>query len=103
MDPWHPRRLAGYGRHPPHPQWPGGARLTLNFVLNVEEGAECTVLNGDAGSEAYLPEIPGATQVLGQRNFSTESLYDYGAGVGFCRLLRLFEARRLALTAFACG
>jgi allantoinase len=103
MNPWHPRRLAGYGRHPPHPQWPGGARLALQFVLNVEEGAEHTVLNGDQGSEIYLPEITGATEVLGQRNFSVESLYDYGAAVGFWRLLRLFEARRLPLTAFACG
>lgn len=103
MDPWHPRRLTGYGRHPPRPHWPGGARLALQFVLNVEEGAEHTVLNGDAGSETYLPEIAGAVELLGQRNFSAESLYDYGAGVGFWRLLRLFEARRLPLTAFACG
>lgn len=72
-------------------------------MLNVEEGAERTVLNGDAGSENYLPEIAGAAQVLGQRNFSAESLYDYGARVGFWRLLRLFETRRLPLTAFAAG
>ncbi len=103
MDPWHPRRLAGYGPTPPHPEWPGGARLALQFVLNVEEGAERTLLNGDDGPETYLPEIAGARSLTGQRNFSTETLYDYGAAVGFWRLLRLFEARRLPLTAFACG
>lgn len=102
MDPWHPRRL-DRGRRPPAAHWPGGARVALQFVLNVEEGAERTVLNGDAGSENYLPEIAGAAQVLGQRNFSAESLYDYGARVGFWRLLRLFETRRLPLTAFAAG
>ena len=102
-DPWHPRNLAGYGRTPPDPQWPGGARLALQFVLNVEEGAERTVLNGDSVSESYLPEIAGATRVAGERNYSTESLYDFGARVGFWRLLRLFEQRALPLTAFACG
>jgi allantoinase len=103
MEPWHRRNLAGYGRTPPDPQWPGGARLALQFVLNVEEGAERTVLNGDAGAESYLPEIAGAGAVEGARNYSAESLYDYGARVGFWRLLRLFEQRRLPLTAFATG
>jgi len=103
VDAWHPRNLAGYGRHPPDPQWPGGARLALQFVLNVEEGAERTVLNGDSGSENYLAEIPGTTQILGLRNYSVESLYDFGARVGFWRILRLFEERRLPLTAFAAG
>lgn len=102
-DPWHPRRLQRDGPHAPDPRWPGGARLALQFVLNVEEGAEHTVLNGDAGSEAYLPEFQGAQPLLGRRHFSTESLYDYGAQVGFWRLLGLFAARRLPLTAFAVG
>jgi putative urate catabolism protein len=103
MDLWHPRNLAGYGRLPPAPQWPGNTRLALQFVLNVEEGAERTILNGDSGSENYLPELPGAQQYEGQRNYSAESLFDYGARVGFWRILRLFEQRQLPLTAFACG
>jgi putative urate catabolism protein len=103
VDAWHPRNLRGYGRRPPHPHWPGDARLALQFVLNVEEGAERTVLNGDDGSEDYLPELPGAKQIPGRRHYSAESLYDYGARVGFWRILRLFEERRLPLTAFAAG
>jgi len=103
MDAWHPRRLAGYGRHPPNPNWPNGARLALQFVLNVEEGAERTVLNGDEGSETYLPEIAGARQVVGGRHYSGESLYDFGAAAGFWRILRLFESRGLPLTAFVVG
>ena len=103
MDPWHPRRLNDALRPVPDPGWPDHARLALQFVLNVEEGAERTVLNGDECSEDYLPEIPGARRVVGERNFSTESLYDYGARVGFWRLLRLFEARQVPLTAFAAG
>ena len=103
MDVWHPRNLRRSGRRPAEPQWPGGARLALQFVLNVEEGAERTVLNGDCGSENYLPEIPGTGQILGLRNYSVESLYDFGARVGFWRILRLFEERQLPLTAFAAG
>lgn len=103
MEAWHRRNLAGYGRNPPDPRWPGGARLALQFVLNVEEGAERTVLNGDGGSESYLPELAGAIPIQGARNYSTESLYDYGARVGFWRILRVFEQRGLPLTAFATG
>ncbi|NCA69823.1 MAG: chitin deacetylase [Sphingobacteriia bacterium] len=103
MDAWHPRDLRGYGRDPPDPQWPGGARLVLQCVLNVEEGAERTILNGDDGSEDYLPELAGMQRRLGQRHYSAESLHHYGSRVGFWRLLRLFEDRGLPLTAFAAG
>jgi allantoinase len=103
MDAWHPRRLVGYGRTPPDPQWPGGARVALQCVLNVEEGAERTVLNGDACSENYLPDVAGAQSLRGARHYSAESLFDYGAAVGFWRLLRLFDSRSLPLTAFAVG
>ena len=92
MERWHPRNLIGYGRHSPDPQWPGKARLALQFVLNVEEGAERTVLNGDSVSENHLPELAGTRQYEGQRNYSAESLFDYGARVGFWRILWLFES-----------
>ena len=102
-DPWHPRRLAGYGRRPPQPAWPGGARVALQFVLNVEEGGEHSIANGDAESESYLPELASARPIAGGRGYSMESLFDYGAAVGFWRILRLFEARALPLTAFVVG
>ena len=52
----YPRDLIGYGRTPPHPQWPGQARIALQFVLNYEEGAENSVLHGDAASETFYPK-----------------------------------------------
>jgi peptidoglycan/xylan/chitin deacetylase (PgdA/CDA1 family) len=55
-----PRDLIGYGASPPDPRWPGGARVAVQFVVNYEEGAENSVLNGDAGSEAFLSEMVGA-------------------------------------------
>jgi len=98
-DPTYPRDLAGYGRTPPHARWPDGARIALQFVLNYEEGAENSVLDGDAGSETFLSEIIGA-QSFAARHMSMESLYEYGSRAGLWRLLRLFEERRLPLTVF---
>ncbi|KAF4000002.1 allantoinase PuuE [Glaciimonas immobilis] len=95
----YPRDLVGYGRTPPHPQWPGDARVTLQFVLNYEEGSENCVLDGDAGSETFLSEMIGA-QSFAARHMSMESLYEYGSRAGLWRLLRLFEERKLPLTVF---
>ena len=98
--PDYPRDLVGYGKHPPHPQWPGGARIALQFVLNYEEGAENCVLDGDPASETFLSEIVNA-QAFPMRHMSMESLYEYGARAGVWRVLRAFERRRLPLTVFA--
>ncbi len=99
----YPRDLAGYGSTRPHPRWPGGARIAVQFVLNVEEGGENCVLHGDAGAETFLSEIIGAQPVVGMRHINMESHYEYGSRVGFWRVLRLFADRRLPLTAFAVG
>ncbi|RFB69875.1 MULTISPECIES: allantoinase PuuE [unclassified Herbaspirillum] len=98
-DSTYPRDLTGYGRTPPHAHWPNGARIALQFVLNYEEGAENSVLDGDAGSETFLSEIIGA-QSFAARHMSMESLYEYGSRAGLWRLLRLFEERKLPLTVF---
>jgi putative urate catabolism protein len=103
MSPRYPRNLAGYGPHPPQAQWPGGARLAVQLVLNYEEGAENCILHGDEASEAFLSELPGATPRVGVRHMSMESSYDYGARVGVWRLARLFERYRLPVTVFAVG
>ena len=96
----YPRDLIGYGRRPPHPKWPGGARVAVQFVLNHEEGAENCVLDGDAASETFLSEIIGA-QPFAMRHMSMESLFEYGSRAGLWRVLRAFEKRRLPLTIFA--
>jgi allantoinase len=96
----YPRDLIGYGRKPPHPQWPNGARIALQFVLNHEEGAENSVLHGDPASETFLSEIIGAP-AFPMRHMSMESIYEYGARAGLWRVLRTFEQRRLPLTIFA--
>jgi len=95
----YPRDLIGYGPKPPHAQWPNKARIALQFVLNYEEGAENSVLHGDAGSETFLSEIIGAAS-FSNRHMSMESLYEYGSRAGLWRLLRMFEERKLPLTIF---
>ncbi|HXD04576.1 MAG TPA: allantoinase PuuE [Burkholderiaceae bacterium] len=96
----YPRDLVGYGRHPPHAQWPGDARVALQFVLNYEEGAERSVLHGDTGSEQFLSEIATPAS-FAARHLSMESLYEYGSRAGVWRVLREFEQRRLPITVFA--
>ncbi len=103
MDDPYPRDLVGYGRTPPDPEWPGGARLAVQFVVNYEEGGENTVLNGDAHSETFLSETPGGSPVVGARNINTETMYEYGSRAGFWRLMRLFEQRGIHFTCYAVG
>ncbi|MGF1679798.1 allantoinase PuuE [Photobacterium minamisatsumaniensis] len=97
----YPRNLIGYGKVPPHPQWPGNARVAVSFVLNYEEGGERCVLHGDDESEAFLSEMPGAQSLAGVRHMSMESIYEYGSRAGVWRLLRLFEQYDIPLTIFA--
>ena len=96
----YPRDLIGYGANPPDPQWPNGARLALQIVLNYEEGAENSVLHGDAASETFLSEIIGAEAYAGVRHKSMESLYEYGSRAGLWRLLRIFRERDIKVTVF---
>ena len=96
----YPRDFAGYAGTPPDAQWPGGARIAVQFVLNYEEGGENCLLHGDAASEAFLSEIVGAQPWPGQRHWNMESIYDYGARAGFWRLHRLFTGAGVPVTVY---
>jgi len=100
LDTSYPRDLIGYGRTPPDPRWPGGAKLALQIVINYEEGGENCILHGDAASEAFLSEIVGAAAWPGQRHMNMESIYEYGARAGFWRLWRMFTARDIPVTVY---
>ncbi|MEM9436777.1 MAG: allantoinase PuuE [Pseudomonadota bacterium] len=100
VPPRYPRDMAGYGPTPPDPNWPGGARIAVQFVVNYEEGGENNVLHGDAASEAFLSEIVGAAPWPGQRHWNMESIYEYGARAGFWRLHRLFAEARIRPTVY---
>ncbi len=96
----YPRNLTGYGPTPPDAAWPGGAKIAISLVLNYEEGGENCLLHGDANSEGFLSDIPGAQPWPGMRHWNMESIYDYGARAGFWRLHRLFTGRGLPVTIY---
>jgi len=96
----YPRDFTGYGATSPNVQWPNGARIAVQFVLNYEEGGENCLLHGDAASEAFLSEIVGAAPWQGQRHWNMESIYDYGARAGFWRLHRLFTGADVPVTVY---
>jgi hypothetical protein len=78
----------GYGKSPPDPQWPNGARLAVNFVINLEESSEPSVQDGDGYTEAGLVECP-SDFTDGGRDLCSESMFEYGSRVGFWRVLKV--------------
>ena len=96
----YPRDMIGYGRQPPDANWPNGAKIAIQFVLNFEEGGENNILHSDHASEAFLSEIVGAQPWINQRHWNMESIYEYGARAGFWRLHRLFIEANIPLTIY---
>lgn len=95
------RDLAGYGMKPPHPQWPGRARIAVNIVVNVEEGSEPSVLDGDPDSEVGLIETGG--RAFAGRDLGAESMFEYGSRAGFWRLWKILQRYEAPATFFACS
>ena len=91
------RDFIGYRNQPPYADWPGDARIAVNFCINYEEGGERCVLNGDSESEDRLSDVfvqsrPGA------RDLNIESSYEYGSRMGYWLLMEAFTRRGLKAT-----
>lgn len=95
------RDFVGYGRTPPHPRWPGDARIALNFCINYEEGSEASFGDGDGASEAALTE--GGAGGFDGRDLAAESMFEYGSRVGFWRVQRLLSERGMTATVMGCA
>lgn len=81
--------------------WPNGTRLAINFVLNVEEGAELSLRYGDERRESTseaMYELP-----LTERETLQETIFEFGARVGNPRVAYLFRSHGVPLTVFAAG
>ncbi len=102
MSDTHVRDFVGYGPNPPDPKWPHGARLAINFVINVEEGSEPSFQDGEETTETQHTEAFGRPALKG-RDLAGEGMFEYGSRVGFWRVLRLFQERNLPVTFFACA
>lgn len=98
MEHTHVRDFVGYGKTPPDPKWPGGARVAINFIVNYEEGSEYSVPDGDGRSEATLTDAGASDMGVGGRDLAAESMFEYGSRVGFWRLHNLFHKRGVPLT-----
>ncbi len=96
----YPRDLRGYSRTPPNANWPGKARVAVQFVVNFEEGGENNILHGDPASEAFLSDVLGAQPWPGMRHMNIESMFEYGSRAGFWRLWRMFTQRNMPVTVF---
>lgn len=70
-------------------EWPSGARLALSIVVNVEEGSESTIVDGDRGPEP-VDEL-GVTLRKPIRMHGNESNYAYGIYEGWPRIHRLLK------------
>lgn len=93
-----PREIVGYGEHPPHIEWPNGARVAVQIVINYEEGSEKTYPMGDNIND-IMGELPWVVE--GQRDLAVESIYEYGSRAGIWRLLRVFDEAAVPVTFFA--
>ena len=94
------RDFIGYGRDIPKVEWPNGARIAVNVVLNYEVGAEFNPMDGDPERETAGDFYP---HPLNERNLGNESVYEYGSRAGVWRILGLLEAYEVNGTVFACG
>jgi allantoinase len=97
------RDFVGYGAEPPHAQWPGNGRIAVNFVINFEEGSELSYPKGDGVSEGMLTEMLGTDLGVRGRDLGAESMFEYGARVGFWRLHRIFTRFGIPVTIFGCA
>lgn len=97
------RDLVGFGPTPPNLTWPNDAKIAVNFVINYEEGAELTPVNGDSTCESYGGEFSLSKKNTNQRSLSMESLFEYGSRTGIWRLIKLFKQFNIPITLFATG
>ncbi|MBI3513222.1 MAG: polysaccharide deacetylase family protein [Proteobacteria bacterium] len=94
------RDFRGYGNQPPDPAWPGGARVAVSIVVNVEEGAELSRSDGDERNEA-AHEIPH--EVIGGPNVGMDSHFEYGTRAAYWRVMEALAAADAPATHSACG
>lgn len=94
------RDLRGYFGAEPASDWPGGARLAVSFVVNVEEGAEFSIADGDPRNES-LYEI--REEVVGHPDPCMETHFAYGTRQGYARIAEAFAAHGVGATFSTCG
>ncbi|MEM0936944.1 MAG: polysaccharide deacetylase family protein [Pseudomonadota bacterium] len=95
-----PRDFEGYRHGVPDIRWPGGGRLAVSVVVNVEEGAELSLGAGDSRNEHIYEAVEA---VEGVRDLCMESHFEYGPRAGWPRIRRALKRRGVRVTLNACG
>ncbi|CAM9985749.1 MAG: chitin deacetylase [Mameliella sp.] len=94
------RDFIGHGGQPPMRHWPNGAGLAVSFVVNVEEGAELSIADGDECNEFIYEAVE---PVEGEIDLCMESHFEYGPRAGWPRIRQALQDRRVPATLNACG
>jgi peptidoglycan/xylan/chitin deacetylase (PgdA/CDA1 family) len=95
------RDLIGYGGQWPNLRWPNGARLAVSVVVNLEEGAEQQVGDGDPQSER-MGEVQSVVPA-GVRDMGQEQIFAYGTRAGLWRMLEALDRHAVPATFLMCG
>ena len=95
------RDFVGYGRAVEPVEWPNGARIAISLVVNYEEGAEYSLLDGDDFHEANN-EVPSPV-APGERDLANESFFEYGSRAGVWRLMDILDEHEVPATFFCCA
>jgi peptidoglycan/xylan/chitin deacetylase (PgdA/CDA1 family) len=94
------RDFLGYGETPPDIRWPGDARVAVSFVLNIEEGAELSIRDGDERNEGVYETVE---EIRGIPDPCQDSHYEYGTRAGYRRIVEALSAAAAPVTLNACG
>ncbi|MEO1491313.1 MAG: polysaccharide deacetylase family protein [Pseudomonadota bacterium] len=94
------RDLKGYWDGAPPPPWPNTARLAVSVVVNVEEGAEFSIADGDPLNEAG-PEAPQLVEDV--PDLCMESHFAYGPRAGYRRIANALDRAGAVATFSTCG
>ena len=94
------RDFLGYGEDPPDPRWPDRARVAVSFVVNIEEGAEFCIADGDERNEGAYEVVD---EIRGVPDPCQDSHYEYGSRVGYWRVMEALAEHGASATLSACG
>lgn len=94
------RDLKGYWNDVPESPWPSDAQLAVSFVVNVEEGAEYSIGDGDPGNESVYEAVG---EVVGRVDPCMESHFAYGPRAGYRRIVNVLNKYKVPATFSTCG
>ncbi len=94
------RDFFGYGNNPLPVRWPGDAPVAVSFVVNVEEGAERSLADGDERNESVYE---AREEIVGSPEPCMASHFQYGPRAGYWRIAEIFDEHDVPATFSCCG